>query len=236
MSKADGDARRAKGRAAQEQTFERYRTALQDELSRFASLVSLYVKLNELREHQAVRLAPGSFSTIDDALYRSIVIDVVRLFGRPRHDREWNLHSFLHFISANLWIVSPEDLQRRKGYPLDHWLIAQARAERIDAAVVKADRARLAELPALDRFQMRRDKREAHLDKTYLGDSARLHRDAPIDFGDVRRMYEEPKEIFNRYSAAYDGNVYALDPVNTNDIEWVLDLAAQGLEAFRQAR
>jgi hypothetical protein len=73
-------------------------------------------------------------------------------------------------------------------------------------------------------IKFRRDKFHAHFDKEYFNDKGQLSNDAPIKQDDFNSLIEVMKDILNKYSAAYDGNLYTLDFMNAYDIDQVLDI------------
>jgi AbiU2 len=69
------------------------------------------------------------------------------------------------------------------------------------------------ELSCLQSFKVRRDKFYAHSDKQYFLDRERLAEEAPLTWGDLQKVTDLISEIFNRYSAAYDGQLFVLSRI-----------------------
>lgn len=61
--------------------------------------------------------------------------------------------------------------------------------------------------------RLRRDKFHAHFDKRYFFDRSRIAVDAPLKWSDLDQAMELLKDILNRYSSAYDGEVFILNPL-----------------------
>ena len=85
-------------------------------------------------------------------------------------------------------------------------------------------RKQIAKLESLPHFKLRRDKFHAHFDKEYFFKRRKLGNDAPLKWSDLDAVIEVMGDILNHYSAAYDGNVYDLEPFNIYDIDHLLDM------------
>jgi len=203
-----------------ESHFEKYRKYLFDELGRLASYVRLYRRLNERKADRLkeMNIAPAFFSTTIDALFSAIVLWVDKLFG-DRSER--GLLNFLSFVEHNRKIFDIKELQRRKNYPDDHWMLQNR--ESVTFASIQQDRKRIAEFKPLKSFKLRRDKFQAHFDKEYFFDRNKLHKDAPLTWGDLEQVIQLGKEILNSYSADYDGNTHAVEPINAGDVDHLLN-------------
>jgi hypothetical protein len=81
----------------------------------------------------------------------------------------------------------------------------------------------IADFEPLKSFRFRRDKFHAHFDKRYFFDRARIAQQAPLKGSDLDNALELLKEILNRYSAADDGEVFHIEPLNVNDLNYLLD-------------
>jgi hypothetical protein len=130
---------------------------------------------------------------------------------------ERGLTKFLIFCEYNRKIFKLEELQRRKNYPDDHWMLKDRKP--ITLETINDDR----ELEALPSFKLRRDKFHAHFDKEYFFDRKKLAEEAPLRQSDLTQVVEAMKNIINGYSADYDGNLYALEPINVTDVNYLLD-------------
>lgn len=93
----------------------------------------------------------------------------------------------------------------------------------ITADSIQADRMRIAEFKPLTSFKLRRDKYHAHFDKEYFFARTKLHEDAPLTWNDLEQLVLLGKEIINAYSADYDGNLHAIEPINAADVDHLLD-------------
>ena len=203
-----------------ESYFEKYREYLFGELGRLASYVRLYRRLHERKADRLkeMNIAPAFFSTTVDALFSAIVLWVDKLFG-DRSER--GLLNFLSFIEQNREIFDIRELQRRKNYLDDHWMLQNR--EPVTFASIQKDRKRIAEFKPLKSFKLRRDKFQAHFDKEYFFERNKLHSDAPLTWEDLEQAIQLGKEILNSYSADYDGNTHAVEPINAGDVDHLLD-------------
>jgi hypothetical protein len=203
-----------------EKHFEEYREWLQLELSKLATYVRLYRRLHERMEDRLneMNIAPAFFSTIIDALFSAIVLWVEKLYGE-RSER--GLVNLLAFIEEHRHIFDIKELQRRKNYPNDHWMLKNREPVTIES--IRADRTRIAEFKPLASFKLRRDKYHAHFDKKYFFDRTTIQQDAPLTWGDLQQVVQLGKEILNAYSADYDGNLHAIEPINASDVDYLLD-------------
>ena len=203
-----------------EKYFEDYRESLQQELSKLATYVRLYRRLHERREDRLkeMNIAPAFFSTVIDALFSAIVLWVDKLFG-DRSER--GLANLLSFIEQHRHIFDIKELQRRKHYPNDHWMLQNRNPVTIDT--IRADRTRIVEFKPLASFKLRRDKYHAHFDKQYFFDRSKIQQDAPLTWGDLEQVVQLGKEILNAHSADYDGNLHSIEPLNASDVDYLLD-------------
>jgi len=202
-----------------EKEFEEYRLHLRSEASRLVCYVALYQKLNERRTDrlEEMNLAPAFFSTVTDALFSAIILWVDKLFDEKG---QRGIFDFLAFIENNRSILAIEQLKRRRNYPDGHWMLDR---DEITTEQINADRERIKNLDCLKSFEIRRDKFHAHFDKDYFFDRDRLADEAPIKWGDFKKVIEVLSDIINNYSAAYDGNLFELAPMNVNDLDFLLD-------------
>jgi hypothetical protein len=203
-----------------EQYFKEYRDWLQQELSKLATYVRLYRRLHERKEDRLreMNIAPAFFLTVIDALFSAIVLWVDKLFGE-RSER--GLVNLLGFIEQHCHIFDIKELQRRKNYPNDHWMLQNRKPVTIES--IRADRTRIAEFKPLASFKLRRDKYHAHFDKTYFFDRTKIQEDAPLTWSDLDQVVQLGKDILNAYSADYDGNVHSIEPINASDVDYLLD-------------
>jgi AbiU2 len=207
-------------RSDAESYFEKYREYLFGELGRLASYVRLYRRLHERKADRLkeMNIAPAFFSTTVDALFSAIVLWVDKLFG-DRSER--GLLNFPTFVEQNRKIFDIKELQRRKNYPDDHWMLQNR--EPVTFASIQKDRKRIAEFKPLTSFKLRRDKFQAHFDKEYFFERDKLPEDAPLTWADLEQVVQLGTEILNSYSADYDGNTRAVEPINAGDVDHLLD-------------
>ncbi len=204
-----------------EQKFEQYREHLEVETSRLSGYVQLHKHLCERKRDRLdeMNLACGFFRTVFDALFSVMVLWVNNLLD-PHGQRSFP--DFLKFVGSNQQIFTLSRLQERRGYPDDHWMLK--RYSPITAQSIEADRDKLRNLKALPYFKRRRDKFHAHFDKEYAFERKKISSDAPLRMSDFEDAVAIMKDILNTYSAAYDGAVYSLTPMNIHDIDAVLDI------------
>ena len=208
-------------KSADETTFEQYRESLKQEATRLASWIRVYRLLHERREGRLAELnvAPGFFLTVQDALFSVIVIWIDKLFAE---DADRGLHNLLKFVEHHRPLFSAEAFKRRRNLPDGDWRLD--RFEPVDHARVVADRETLTNFEALKSFKLRRNKFHAHFDKRYFFDRTSIATDAPLKWSDLDQALELFKDILNRYSGAYDGLVFHMEPLNVNDLNYLLDV------------
>lgn len=202
-----------------ERKFETYRHYLQHEASRLTSYIKLYRGLHERRADRLdeMNLAPAFFSVATDALFSATVLWVDKLLDE---NSERGFFNFLTFVEYNNKMLSIAELQRRKGYPNGHWMLDRLA---ITLESVNEDRQRLRNLSCLEAFKLRRDKFHAHFDKDYFFERDRFSKEAPITWSEVEQVIKTMSEIINHYSSAYDGQLFSLQPMNINDLNYLLD-------------
>jgi hypothetical protein len=97
------------------------------------------------------------------------------------------------------------------------------RMQDIEYQTVQKDRDAISNFEPLKSIRLRRDKFHAHFDKHYFFDRKRIADEAPLKWSDLENAMELLKDILNRYSAAYDGAVFHIDPLNVDDLNYLLD-------------
>jgi hypothetical protein len=201
-------------------TFEQYREVLKQEGMRLACFIRVFRLLHERRANglDELNIAPNFFQTVTDALFSAIVLWIDKLFAP---DSQRGLYNFLKFVEHHRAIFSIEALKHRRGLPDDHWLLE--RAEPVEYGTVEADREAIADFESLKSFRLRRDKFHAHFDKHFFFDRSKIDEEAPLTWFDLDRAMELFKDILNRYSAAYDGEVFHIEPLNIDDLNYLLD-------------
>lgn len=202
-----------------EKRFEEYRENLKAEIVRLISYMKLYRRLNERKADRldVMNIAPSFFQVTMDSLFSAIILWVDKLLS-PKSERGfWN---FLAFIENNRKIFDISELQKRRDFPDDHWMLKR---DPITVDTIEEDRAKIMNLKSLDSFKLRRDKFHAHFDKEYFFDRKKISQDAPLKWNDMDEVFELMKGMLNKYSSSYDGNIYHLVPVNVHDVDRVLD-------------
>jgi hypothetical protein len=94
----------------------------------------------------------------------------------------------------------------------------------VDYETVQRDRSAVANFePLLKSCRLRRDKFHAHFDKGYFFNRKRISSEAPLKWPDLEGAIEFLKEVLNRYSAAYNGQLSHVTPLNVDDLNYLLD-------------
>jgi hypothetical protein len=207
-------------KSTDEQTFEQYRESLKGEATRLACYIRVYRLLQERRADRLdeLNIAPVFFSTVIDALFSAIILWVDKIFDK--HSQR-GLHHFLNWVEQHQPIFSVDALKRRRALPDGHWLLEQTQS--INHKIVEKDRSAITDFQPLKSFKIRRNKFHAHFDKSYFDDRKKIAKEAPLKLFDLDATLELFKDILNRYSAAYDGGVFHIEPLNVNDLNHLLD-------------
>lgn len=203
-----------------EKEFEEYREYLHFEAQRLASYIRLYHHLHERMTDRLneINISPTFFQVTIDALFTAIVLCIDKLFGK-RSER--GFVDFLSFVENNRTIFSIDELKRRKSYPNDHWMLNR---QPITIQRIENDRIKIQQIESLSSFKLRRDKSHDHFDNEYFLDRSKLGGDIPMKRGDLSHIVHTMLDILNTYSAAYDGNIYSLGPLNINDVDRIFDI------------
>ena len=206
-------------KSADEKLFEQYRESLKQEATRLACFIRVYRLLHERRADRLAELniAPGFFLTIEDALFSAIMLWLDKLLAEEANR---GLYNFLKFVEHHRPLFSTDAFKRRRSLPDGDWRLDRAP---VDYAMVVADREAITNFEPLKSFRLRRDKFHAHFDKRYFFDRSRIAVDAPLKWSDLDQAMELLKDILNRYSSAYDGEVFHIEPLNANDLNYLLD-------------
>lgn len=184
-----------------EERFERYREHLKHEATRLACYVRVYRRLHEHRHDRLdeMNIAPAFFTTVTDALFSAVVLWVDKLCDERA---ERGLYNFLAFVENH------RNLFGRRN---------------IDFQLIQQDRDAIRGFAPLQSFRLRRDKFHAHFDKDYFFDRKRLGEDAPLRWVDLEDTLSLVGDVLNRYSVAYDGNRFVLEPMNAGDLDDLLN-------------
>lgn len=202
-----------------EKIFEKYRSGLIEEANILACCIDLYRKLHERRKDRLreMNIAPDFFQIVTFALLSTMILWTDKIFDKKG---ERGIFHFLTFIEHNRDILAIGLLQRRKNYPDGHWMLKR---EPITFETINEDRKRIQDLSCLESINKHIDKYFGHFDKKYFFNFNQLVDEAPLTWGDFRKVVELLSEIINRYSSAYDGELFPLKPININDVDHLLD-------------
>jgi AbiU2 len=206
-------------KSADEKMFERYRENLKGEAMRLACFIRVYRLLQDRRVDRLreLNITPCSFQTVEGALFSAIVLWIDKLFSE---DAGRGLHNFLKVVENHQAVFSIEAFQRHRRLSDGDWRLKR---DPVDYAMIAADRETIINFEPLKSFRLRRDKFHAHFDKRYFIDRSRIAEEAPLKWSDLDQAMELFKKILNRYSAAYDGGVFHVEPPNANDLNYLLD-------------
>lgn len=201
-----------------EKKFEEYRHYLTYEATCLVSFINLFRRLYERRVDrlEEINIAPAFFQVTTNALLSAIILWADKLFDTKG---ERGIFNFLMFIENNRNILAIEQLKRRKNYPEGHRMLNQ---DPITLEMIKGHRRYIQNLDCLQSFKTLRDKFYGHFDKEYFFDRERMANEAPT-WGDLEKVTVVISDVINRYSAAYDGQLFVLEPENINDLDYLLD-------------
>lgn len=208
-----------------EDHFRKYRKYLSAEIHRFYDSASVYRQISErTNDHlRELNLAPAFFHTVEDSLFTTIVLWADKLFNEKG---ERGLFNFLTFIEYNRQWMNTAELQRRRSYPDDHWML-KGRVP-ITPKSIEEDREKIRSLAALKSIRIRRDKFHSHFDKDYFFDRARLQEEAPIRWMDFDEAGKVMGGMLNDYSVDFDGEMFSWKTINIDDLGALLRAAARG--------
>jgi hypothetical protein len=214
-----------------DEQFPKYREWLRQEIHRYRDAVDVYRSITErTKDHLAeLNLAPGFFQTTESALFTLIVMWADKLLDE---NGERGLFNFLTFVEYNRKWLSPQQLQRRRSYPDDHWMLEGRKP--ITLEQINAHRDEIRRLPCLRSFKIRRDKFHGHFDKDYFFDRKRLSEEAPLKWDDLDQAGDLMGRILNDYSVDFDGNSYSWSTLNIDDLSALLSAARRGTKAHER--
>ncbi len=207
-----------------ENKFELYRDHLREETSKLLISNQLHKHIYERKQDRLdeMNIAPCFFGTVISSLFTVIILWVNNLLD-PKAER--GFINFLSFVENNLGIFAISRLQERRNYPAGHWMLDR---DPITFDSIESDRKILKDIAeSLSSFKTQRDKFHAHFDKDYAFQKKKISKDAPIKWKDLDEVIDIMKGILNKYSAAYDGHLYVLEPMYINDIDDILDILYQ---------
>ncbi len=205
--------------------FTNYRDFLRNEIYRFQDCVAIYRQLQDrkLDQLEVLNIAPAFFSVVEQALFTSIILWVDKLFDEQG---QCGLFNFLTFVEHNRKWMTISELQRRKNYPDDHWVLKDRTP--ITLETINADRQKIRSLPALNAFRTHRDKFHGHFDRGYSFDRNRLCTEVPILWSDLTEAGQVMGTMLNNYSSDFDGNIYAWGTIGIDDLDVLLGYANTG--------
>lgn len=205
-----------------ESHFDAYRTYLREEIHRFVDSVAVYRSIQEQKTTRlaTINLAPAFFGVVEGALFTTIVVWADKLFDEHG---ERGFFNFLKFIEHERKWLSLTELQRRRSYPDDHWMLVGRIPITLDS--IEADRQRIRSLKVLASFKLRRDKFHGHFDKEYFFDRKRLQDEAPITWQDLEDAGALMGSLLNDYSVDFDGMSYSWSTLNITDLDVLLRTA-----------
>jgi len=205
--------------------FREYREHLQREVGRFRDAASVFRQIDERRDDylSELNLAPAFFHTVEDSLFTTIILWADKLFDEKG---ERGLFNFLSLIENNRDWMTVQELQRRKSYSDDHWML-QGRVP-ITFKSIEEDRQRIRKLVALKSIQLRRNKFHGHFDKEYFFDRQKLQREAPMTWENLTEAGETMVTMLNDYSVDFDGQMFAAETMGIDDLTRLLHAARRG--------
>ena len=208
-----------------ETKFEMYRENLRQESGKLADFIDVYRRLRERKKDflEEINVAPCFFILVEESFFAAIVLWTDKLFDEKS---ERGFFNFLKLVEHNREIVSVAELQRRRSYPDDHWMLENRHD--ISFKDIKADRDRIRGLSCLSNIRKWRDQYHAHFDKKYFFDRPKLNQDALVLWSDLEEVLEVAGDLINKYSTAYDGKFYELTAVNTKDLDSLLRRVRRG--------
>jgi hypothetical protein len=208
-----------------EKHFRAYREHLSREVGRFRDAASVYRQISE-RTHdylEELNLATAFFRTVEDSLFTTIVLWADKLFDEKG---ERGLFNFLAFMEYNRDWMTTQELQRRKHYPDGHWMLKDRIP--ITANSIEDDRQKIRNLAILKSIKLRRDKFQGHFDKDYFFDRGRFASEAPMTWLGLDEAGKVMVAILNDYSADFDGQLFAAESINIDDLTNLLHRARKG--------
>lgn len=208
--------------------FREYREHLQREVGRFRDAESVLRQISE-RTHDylsEINLAPSFFNAVESSLFTTVILWADKLFDEKG---ERGLFNFLSVIEYNRDWMTVQELQRRKSYPDDHWMLRpEHRGEPITVKSIEDDRQKIRALAARKSIEIRRNKFHGHFDREYFFDREKLQREAPITWENLKEAGEVMARMMNNYSADFDGNVFAAETLGIDDLTRLLHAARKG--------
>jgi AbiU2 len=187
-----------------EKRFEKHRDNLRREVGLLADYVDLFRRLHKRRRNYCFEInsAPTFFSLVTRSVFSTIILWTNKLLDEKGQQKgQRGIFDFLKFIEDNTGVFSIEQLNRRRNFPDNHWVLERRRTEgEITARQVARHRERLSNLRCLKSLRIRRDRYHAHFDKKYFFDLDRLDLDAPIALKDFGNAVKALWAIVNKYS------------------------------------
>lgn len=219
-----------------EAKFLQYREHLQREVGRFRDAASVFRQISERQDDYLaeLNLATAFFRTVEDSLFTTIILWADKLFDEKG---ERGLFNFLSFIEYNRDWMTVQELQRRRNYPDDHWMLKpEFRGPPITAKSIEEDRQRIRGLAALKSIQLRRNKFHGHFDSDYFFDREKLQREAPITWVGLKEAGEVMVTMMNNYSTDFDGQYFAEETMHIDDLTRLLAAARREKQVGEASR
>ncbi|WMW81852.1 hypothetical protein RF679_06095 [Undibacterium cyanobacteriorum] len=208
-----------------EKEFDQYREHLRKEIHCLIDSVSV---LRQISDHthdylNEINLAPGFFRVTEAALFSTVIMWADKLLDEKG---QRGLFNFLTFVEYNRVWLSTKELQRRRSYADDHWMLKDRK--QITSNSINEDRQKLRSLAVLPSIKLRRDKYHGHFDKKYFDDRSLIRVEAEIIWGDIETAVDAMSSILNNYSSDFDGSFFSWNA--PNDLRRLLDFARRGSE------
>ena len=208
--------------------FIEYRDHLRGEVQRVYAFASVFFQIQDSKAKHlaAINVAPAFFQVVDNALFSGIILWIDKLLDEQG---ERGLFNFLTFIENNRKWLSTKELQRRRAYPDNHWMLADRRTVTLES--IEEDRQSFRALTGLPSVQIRRDKFHGHFDNRYFFDRKKMDNDAPLARSEVDEILAAIGKVLNAYSADFDGSLQSWGAVNLEDLDQLLRAVKKGSRA-----
>src|SRR2546428_400411 len=205
-----------------EARFRELLTAFQREVQALVMVLNTYRHLHERHADylNELNVAPAFFQTVLVALRTTWVVRSYSLLvGGSRE--EFTITKFLGFVRDNLDLFSKEAFLRRRSLPYGGPLGERHKAPTADT--VRMDSRRVNRLTAIKSLKLQRHKFYGHLDPEYFSNPDLLTRSAPLEWGELTQIQDVLTDVLNRYSEAFNGELYSFEPENMLDVQKILD-------------
>jgi len=186
-------------------------------------VLNTYRYLHERRADFLAELnvAPAFFQTVFVTFRTTWVVRSYGLLAGGGRE-EFTITKFLKFVRENLDLFSKEAFVRRRVLPYGGRQAERHKAPTAES--VRRDLRRVNQLKAIKGLRIQRNKFYGHLDPEYFYDPDLLMKSAPLEWGDLKQIEDVLTDILNRYSEAFDGELFAFEPENMLDVQKILDV------------